>query len=167
MRALVCAAVSSLLLFAAASAEARPYSAPPATHVFPVVGAHGFGESAARFGATRGGRAHDGQDVFAEAGTPLLAVADGRVLETGNGGGRGNYVAIFDPAARRTYVYLHLRDPARVRAGSSVHVGERIGSVGCTGSCWGDHLHFEVRRGRGLTGPALDPLPLLRRWPAA
>jgi len=167
MRASVCAAVSSLLVFAAAPAEARPYSAPPATHVFPVVGAQGFGESAARFGAGRGGRAHDGQDVFAQAGAPLVAVADGRVLETGSDGGRGNYLAIFDPVERRTYLYLHMRDPARVKPGSSVAIGARIGSVGCSGSCWGDHLHFEVRRGRGLTGPALDPLPLLRRWPAA
>ena len=166
MRALTGAVVSFVLVLAA-SAEARPYAAPPATHVFPVAGSYGFGESAARFGAGRGGRAHDGQDVFAAAGTPLRAVADGLVLETGNGGGRGNYVALWDPVARHTYVYLHLRDPARVKAGDRVVMGERIGSVGCTGSCWGDHLHFEVRRGRDLAAPPLDPLPLLRRWRAS
>jgi murein DD-endopeptidase MepM/ murein hydrolase activator NlpD len=44
-----------------------------------------------------------------------------------------------------------------------VRTGERIGAVGCTGSCWGDHLHIEMRRGRGTTGRPLDPLPQLRR----
>jgi murein DD-endopeptidase MepM/ murein hydrolase activator NlpD len=38
--------------------------------------------------------------------------------------------------------------------------------VGCTGSCWGDHLHFEVRSGRGTTGESHDPLPLLERLAA-
>ena len=160
------AAVIAALLAIPAAAEARPYRAVPAPHVFPVAGSHGFGEAAARFGAGRGGRSHDGQDVFAPAGTPLLAVAGGRVLEAGDGGGRGNYVAVWDPAARRTYVYLHMREPSRVRRGDRVLAGDRLGSVGCTGSCWGDHLHFEVRRGRGLAGPPLDPLPLLRRWRA-
>ena len=56
--------------------------------------------------------------------------------------------------------------PSRVRVGENVRRGERVGAVGCTGSCWGDHLHLEVRRGKGTTGRALDPLPLLRRLAA-
>ena len=161
------AALAASALALAPGAEARPYSVTPGAQlVFPVSGPAGFGETGAKFGAARGGRSHDGQDVFAPAGTPLLAVSDGRVSETGNGGGRGNYVAIWDPAHLRTYVYLHLLEPAHVRTGDRVAAGERIGSVGCTGSCWGDHLHFEIRRGRSLAGPAIDPLPLLMRWRA-
>jgi len=54
---------------------------------------------------------------------------------------------------------------ARTRAALGVKKarGERVGSVGCTGSCFGDHLHFEVHRGRGTQAPPIDPLPLLTR----
>jgi murein DD-endopeptidase MepM/ murein hydrolase activator NlpD len=134
--------------------------------VFPVRGTVGWGESAARYGAARGGRTHEGQDVFAAAGTPLVALRAGRIVETGDDGGRGNYVAIWSRKARRTFVYLHMLHPARVGPGRRVRAGQRVGAIGCTGSCWGDHLHLEVRRGRGTTGTPLDPLPLLRRLAA-
>ena len=138
----------------------------PPEAVFPVRGKVGWGEHAARFGSWRGGHRHEGQDVFAAAGTPLLAIRDGRVVETGDDGGRGNYIAIWSRRAARTFVYLHMRRPSRFRPGDSVDAGERVGAVGCTGSCWGHHLHLEVREGRGTTGPARDPLPLLRRLAA-
>ena len=134
--------------------------------IFPVRGRVDWGEGDARFGAWRGGHVHDGQDVFAPAGTPLIAIRDGRVVETGDDGGRGNYVAIWSPAARRTFVYLHMLRPSRVRVGERVRMGQRVGAVGCTGSCWGDHLHLEIRRGDGTTGRPLDPLPTLRRLAA-
>jgi len=137
---------------------------PTPAAVHPVVGATGYGEAGARFGASRGGRAHEGQDVFAPAGTPLVAVRDGVVLETGNDGGRGNYLALFSPAAGETYLYLHMVAPSRVAVGERVSVGQRVGEVGCTGSCFGDHLHFEVRSGRGSTGAPIDPLERLLRW---
>jgi murein DD-endopeptidase MepM/ murein hydrolase activator NlpD len=131
---------------------------------FPVVGVPpDYGAADARFGADRGGHVHEGQDLFAPAGTPLVAVSDGEVVEKGDDGGRGNYVALFSPAARRTYLYLHMREPSRLEPGERVRAGGRLGRVGCTGSCWGDHLHFEARLGRGTRGRAVDPLPLLRR----
>jgi murein DD-endopeptidase MepM/ murein hydrolase activator NlpD len=141
-------------------------SPPRPAVVFPVRGRVGYGEQDARFGAWRGGHVHEGQDVFARAGTPLVAMRDGRVVETGDDGGRGNYVAIWSRAERRTFVYLHMLHPSRVQVGKRVGAGERVGAVGCTGSCWGDHLHLELRRGRGTTGRPLDPLPLLRRLAA-
>jgi murein DD-endopeptidase MepM/ murein hydrolase activator NlpD len=141
----------------------RPLVAPRPSAVFPVKGAGTFGEGAAGFGASRSGHSHEGQDVFAAEGTPLVAVRDGVVLETGNGGGRGNFVSFYSPAAGETYVYMHMSEPSRVAAGRRVNAGERVGSVGCTGSCWGDHLHFEERRGRGTQAPAVDPLALLER----
>ena len=101
--------------------------------------------------------------MFADPGTPIVSVRDGLAVEKGDDGGRGNYVAIWNRDARRTFVYLHMQRPSRVRRGERVRAGERIGAVGCTGSCWGDHLHLEVRSGRGTTGHTLDPLPLLRR----
>ena len=131
--------------------------------VFPLRARPDWGEADARFGASRGGRAHEGQDVFAPAGTPLVAIRAGRVVETGNDGGRGNYVAIWSSRVRRTYLYLHMQRPARHAPGRPGRAGQRVGAVGCTGSCWGDHLHFEIRVGRGTTGETLDPLPALRR----
>ena len=47
-----------------------------------------------------------------------------------------------------------------------MHAGQRVGGVGCTGSCWGDHLHFEIRDGREIMGEATDPLPVIRDWPS-
>jgi murein DD-endopeptidase MepM/ murein hydrolase activator NlpD len=102
--------------------------------------------------------------VFALAGTPVLTARHGIVVETGDDGGRGNYVAVFSPEHRQTYVYLHMRHPSRAKTGERVRAGDRVGAVGCTGSCFGDHLHFELRRGRGTRGAPVDPLPLLRRW---
>ena len=131
---------------------------------FPVDGAFNWGQDGARFGAGRGGRAHAGQDVFARAGTPLVAVRDGIVVEAGEGGGRGNYVGVYHPVVDRTYVYLHLQRPAPVSTGQRLRGGQRVGEVGCSGSCFGDHLHFEIRRGRDLAGQALDPMPELRVW---
>lgn len=141
-------------------AAARPEAA------FPIRGEPDWGEADARFGASRGGRSHEGQDVFAPAGTPLVAIRDARVVETGNDGGRGNYIALWSAAARRTFVYLHMLRPARLAPGDTVRMGQRVGVVGCTGSCWGDHLHFELRDGRGTTGEPHDPLPLLKRLAA-
>ena len=115
------------------------------------------------FGAWRGSRRHEGQDVFATAGTPLVAIRDGTVVEIGDDGGRGNYLAIWSPEVDRTFLYLHMRDPTPLAVGDQVEGGARVGAVGCTGSCWGDHLHLEMRAGRGTTGKPLDPLPLLRK----
>jgi murein DD-endopeptidase MepM/ murein hydrolase activator NlpD len=131
---------------------------------FPVEAAPDYGEHDARFGANRSGHMHEGQDVFAPAGTPLVAPLDGVAVEEGDDGGRGNYIALFSPSTRQTYVYLHMQRPSPLDPGDSVRSGERVGRVGCTGSCWGDHLHFEVRDGKGTTGRPRDPLPLLRRW---
>lgn len=140
--------------------EARP------TAVFPMRAEPDFGEADARFGAYRSGHMHEGQDVFAPAGTPLVAVRDGRVVEKGNDGGRGNYVAIWSREVGHTFLYLHMQRPTPFEPGDDVRMGERVGAVGCTGSCWGDHLHFEIRQGRETTAKPVDPLPVLQRLAA-
>ena len=136
----------------------------PSRPLHPVRGPIDYGEAAARFGAGRGGHVHQGQDVFAPAGTPLVAVQDAVVVETGSDGGRGNYVALYARRARQTYLYLHMQAPSPLAPGARVRRGQTVGALGCTGSCWGDHLHFEIRSGRGTSAPAIDPLPYLRRW---
>jgi murein DD-endopeptidase MepM/ murein hydrolase activator NlpD len=163
--------VSSATLFGVG-----PGTAPglPGGYVFPVGGPapHDYGEAAAKFGADRYGHAHQGQDVFAKPGTPLLAVRDGIVLDGGGGKsfyayGGGNALVIYGPADDRSYVYLHMLEPSPLRAGDKVRAGQVVGQVGCTGSCYGPHLHFEIRRGKvayGHEGKPIDPLPYLRQW---
>ena len=136
-------------------------------NAFPVRGPFNWGQQAAAFGGPRAGRSHEGQDVMSRTGTPVVAVADGSVLETGNDGGRGNYLNLYDPEQRVTYVYMHLVAPPAAKPGQKVSAGQRLGGVGCTGSCFGDHLHFEVRAGDGSEGVARDPRPLLEKWAAA
>jgi len=131
---------------------------------FPIAGEFNWGQSGARYGSPRSGHAHEGQDVFARRGTPLVAVADGRVVEMGDDAGRGNYVAIHDPVAGETYVYLHMNAPSRVLKDQQVSAGQRVGEVGCSGSCFGDHLHLEIRRGKGTTGASIDPWRAMHRW---
>jgi murein DD-endopeptidase MepM/ murein hydrolase activator NlpD len=55
-------------------------------------------------------------------------------------------------------------EPSLASTGTRVRAGRRLGAVGCTGSCFGDHLHFEIRRGRGTTGASVDPLSHLQQW---
>ncbi len=132
----------------------------------PVVGQPDYGTAANAFGAARSGHSHAGHDMFANPGTPVVAVADGSVVDAGSDGGQGNFVHVYDPEAGQTYIYMHLIEPASVKTGDQVKAGEGLGGVGCTGSCWGDHLHFEIRAGKSMAGKAHDPLPELRRWKA-
>jgi murein DD-endopeptidase MepM/ murein hydrolase activator NlpD len=130
----------------------------------PLVGAADLGTAENAFGAPRGGHLHAGQDIFAAPGTALVAVAAGVITDAGSDGAQGNYVHLYDPERDRTYVYMHLIAPSPLRTAERVRAGQRVGGLGCTGSCWGDHLHFEIRAGRGIGGDPSDPLPELRRW---
>ena len=133
-------------------------------HTFPVDGPHGARGWIGTFGAPRtGGRIHEGFDVTAACGTPLVAVRSGTVLKSASDPPlKGYYVVIKGRSERRTYLYAHLIRPAPVQAGQRVRAGTRIGTVGQTGNAASTpcHLHIEVRsRGR-----LLDPEPLLSSW---
>jgi murein DD-endopeptidase MepM/ murein hydrolase activator NlpD len=142
-------------------------------YVFPLIGHHDFGESIARFGAGRYGHVHEGQDIFGKVGEPEVAVHDSVVVDRGTvnsrySGGRGNYVAIYDQADNHSFVYMHMLHPPVVQLGDHVHAGQLLGRLGCTGSCDGPHLHFEVRIGKASLRSetkAIDPLTYLRHWP--
>ena len=103
----------------------------------------------------RWGRMHEGIDIGVPAGTPVMAAASGTVVTAGPSGGYGNYMCIQHAGSLST-CYAHLSSFA-ASAGSSVSQGEVIASSGCTGSCFGDHLHFEVR----VNGSAVDPMGYL------
>jgi murein DD-endopeptidase MepM/ murein hydrolase activator NlpD len=131
--------------------------------VFPIDGSHDMGQSPTNgFG---GGRGHQGHDMFARCGTPLVAVLDATVQFVGSQSNAGNYLVLQD-AAGQSYAYMHLRDRALVRKGDTVVAGERVGFVGQTGRATGCHLHFELWTAPGwyTGGEAIDPLPQLRAW---
>jgi murein DD-endopeptidase MepM/ murein hydrolase activator NlpD len=142
-------------------------------YVFPLRGPHDFGDKIARFGAPRSGHIHEGQDIFGKTGTQEIAVHDGIVVDRGKAtdpddGGRGNYVVIYSPSDNHSFVYMHMLKPSPVQLGDKVHSGDLVGQLGCTGSCDGPHLHFEVRIGKASLGAdtkPIDPLPFLKQWP--
>jgi murein DD-endopeptidase MepM/ murein hydrolase activator NlpD len=134
-------------------------------HVFPIQGAHDYGDEGARFGAPRAGHTHQGQDVIAACGTPLVVARGGTVKANTSQSAAGNYVVIAGDTGY-DYVYMHLRDPALPPKGSAVSTGQPIGYVGDTGDAEGCHLHFELWAPPGwYTGGApFDPLPVLLAW---
>jgi murein DD-endopeptidase MepM/ murein hydrolase activator NlpD len=136
-------------------------------HRFPLVGPFSYGGAGSRFGAPRRGHRHQGQDLAAVEGTPIVSPRGG-VVETVayQAGGAGHYAVVDARGEDRDYVFMHMRSGSvRVREGQSVRTGQRIGDVGSTGSSSGPHLHFEVWLGEWFAGGhPVDPLPLLRVW---
>jgi murein DD-endopeptidase MepM/ murein hydrolase activator NlpD len=135
---------------ASASAYAPPSSTPSASgFIWPVSGpvVSGFG--------MRWGRMHTGIDIAGGYGTPIHAAAAGRVIYAGWMDGYGNLVFI-DHGSGISTGYAHQSSLA-VSNGQTVSQGQVIGYVGCTGHCFGPHLHFEVR----VNGAPVDPLGYL------
>jgi murein DD-endopeptidase MepM/ murein hydrolase activator NlpD len=133
-------------------------------HVFPVAGPNGTRGAIGEFGAPRsGGRTHEGFDVVADCGTPLVAAASGRVRRRGYDPVLyGNYVLVHGGGERRSYFYSHLRRRAAVQPGQRVYAGQRVGAVGRTGNARtvGCHLHFEI----WVAGRPIDPEPIITQW---
>lgn len=134
--------------------------------VFPVRGPHDYGEGAAAFGAGRAGHVHQGQDVMARCGTPLVAARGGVVAMRGFQSLAGNYLVIQDLLTGQGTMYAHLREPAEVRRGQRVETGQPIGVVGETGDATACHLHFELWTAPGWYrgGQPIDPRPTLQAW---
>jgi murein DD-endopeptidase MepM/ murein hydrolase activator NlpD len=103
----------------------------------------------------RWGRMHEGIDIGVGYGTPIHAAASGRVIYAGWMSGYGNLVAT-DHGRGISTAYGH-QSRIAVSVGQIVSQGQTIGYVGCTGHCFGPHLHFEVR----INGSPVDPLGYL------
>ena len=101
------------------------------------------------FGEDRGDHIHAGIDIANSEGTPIFAAESGTIIG-GCGGGYGNCVLI-DHGGGMVTLYAH--QSSLLRSSGSVSRGEQIGYMGCTGSCTGTHLHFEVR----INGTPYDP----------
>lgn len=127
-------------------------------HIFPVNGKHTYGDG---FGA---GRNHQGQDVFADCGTKLVAARAGKVEISQFHSAAGNYVVIDGKKTDTDYAYLHMEAPSDLAEGDKVKTGEAIGRAGETGNASGCHLHFEMWDSGFQQGAPADPTPHLKRW---
>jgi murein DD-endopeptidase MepM/ murein hydrolase activator NlpD len=109
----------------------------------------------------RSGRMHNGVDIGADAGAPIVAASAGRVIFSGWKGGYGKTIDI-DHGGGVITRYAH-QSAALASRGERVVQGALIGRVGMTGSATGPHLHFEVR----VDDHARDPRPVLQERPPA
>jgi murein DD-endopeptidase MepM/ murein hydrolase activator NlpD len=136
--------------------EVVPAAALPA-QFFPVRGPHqywaGFGD----------GRGHQGADVGAPCGTPLVAVAAGTVTKSEYHPRAGNYLIIDLKRSNQDLAYMHLTELTPLKVGTPVSAGTVVGSVGDSGNASGCHLHFELWEGEYYEGGApVDPIPFLK-----
>ncbi|HEY5942806.1 MAG TPA: peptidoglycan DD-metalloendopeptidase family protein [Solirubrobacterales bacterium] len=137
-------------------------------YAFPILGNHEYGMSAGRFGAGRTGHTHQGQDVMAACGTPLVAARGGIVQYSGYQSAAGNYIVIDGRGTGYDFMYAHLLEPSLLSTGETVRTGQPIGIVGETGDAQGCHLHFEMWGPPGWYegGSPFDPLAYLQKWDA-
>ncbi len=158
-------------LLAPAAAESANVLASEYDIVFPVAAPYNYSDS---WGAPRsGGRTHQGIDIFAAKGTPVVAVADGTVTKVSIGERAGRYIVVRHNGGWRSY-YLHLDNdtpgtddglggaPADgIVVGAKVKAGDILDFVGDSGNAeeTPSHLHFEIR---DVTGFPTNPYPHLR-----
>ena len=108
-------------------------------------------------------RLHQGQDIFAPRGTPILSATDGYIIRIGENSLGGQTVSVMG-AGGRVYYYAHLDSYAEsIKEGDYVTTKKVLGYVGTTGNAAGTppHLHFGVY----AAGGAINPLPLLQDRP--
>lgn len=130
-------------------------------YAFPVSG-KGNSSIQSFWGAVRdaGKRSHEGIDIFAKRGTPVVAVADGMIARTGDHGIGGKQVWLRTGIFGKSVYYAHL-DEISVGSGAAVKTGDTLGFVGNTGNAKGGppHLHFGIYNSYG----AVNPLPFVYR----
>lgn len=132
------------LVSLAASAERRADQIAKNLWVLPTVGYH----LTARFGASGlWSSTHTGLDFAAPSGSPILAIANGVITETGYDGAYGNKTVETLPDGTEIW-YCH-QSTIGVSVGDKIIQGEQIGTLGSTGHVTGPHVHIEVRPGGG------------------
>ena len=111
------------------------------------------------FGDPRSGHTHEGLDIMAREGTPVVSPTDAVVIRTGEGDSAGNYVTTANPGDE-SFVYMHLSKIADIDEGDVLEKGDIIGYVGHTGNAVAaaPHLHFEIH---DEDGEPTDPFPRL------
>jgi murein DD-endopeptidase MepM/ murein hydrolase activator NlpD len=151
MRSALVVLLASLVVAPAASA--RPDASARLQMVWPA-----SGTVTSPYGVWRGSHLHEGIDIGMLVSLRVRAAIEGVVLSTGYESGYEGYgkIIVLNLPGPYTALYAHLSNVA-VREGEQVREGEWIGQAGCTGTCSGTHLHFEVRR----SGVPIDPMRFL------
>jgi murein DD-endopeptidase MepM/ murein hydrolase activator NlpD len=131
----------------------------PATLSVPVAGVRPEQLADTWGGPRSGGRRHQGIDIFARRGTPVLSATEGIVLSVGTNPLGGQVVWVLGPGGQRHY-YAHLDRYGDVHAGMRVLPGTIVGYVGNTGNAatTPPHLHYGIY----TAGGPIDPYPFLR-----
>jgi len=148
-----------------------PAPAPVVGGMFPVQGPYSFGGEDARFGAGRAGHVHQGQDILAAEGTPVVTPVAGIVhWRAYQAAGAGYYVVVRGDDGR-DYAFMHFQAGSTVvEKGQRVAAGQRLAGVGNTGDSDGAHLHFEIWPDgwyASADSHPIDPLPDLLAWAGA
>ena len=133
--------------------QVRPLTASWGYYIWPTEGTVSslFGPRRVSIGSSN----HQGIDISAPRGTPVVAADGGEVIFAGRFFGYGNLIRILHDNGHVTY-YAHLSS-FEVCQGERVYRGQLIGRVGMTGTASGNHLHFEIR----IDGVPVDPMPFL------
>ncbi len=139
-------------------------------HRFPLTDAFSWGGADARFGAGRPDHIHQGQDLAATEGTPIVAPYGGRISWVRYQAEGAGWYVVLDALDGRDYVFMHLEAGSiAVKAGDTVPTGKLLARVGNTGASYGAHLHFEVWTDGPwqFGGKPIDPRELLESWYAS
>lgn len=115
-------------------------------------------------GIRSGNRRHEGIDIFAAKGTPVIAATNGMVSIVGTNPLGGKVVWVVGPGAQRHY-YAHLDRYASIREGQDVMIGDTLGFVGNSGNArtTPPHLHYGIYTDSGAINPYLRLIPPWRR----
>jgi murein DD-endopeptidase MepM/ murein hydrolase activator NlpD len=148
----------------------QPAPQPPAgvgAGVFPVAGPWTWSGEDGRFGAARKSHRHEGQDILAAEGTPVVSPLPGTVAFVDHQAGGAGWYVVIDADDGRSMFFAHCQaDSIPVQRGQRVAAGQQVCRVGQTGSATGPHLHFELWEGgwRDRGGRPVDPRPQLEAW---
>jgi biotin carboxyl carrier protein len=143
----------------------KPTPPPADGGVFPVAGPHTYGDG---IGVARKGHTHQGQDLLAAQGTPVVAPLAGTVLYVDHQASGAGYYVVEHAVDGRDFFFAHCQKGSfAVTPGAAVTAGQQLCLVGHSGDARGPHLHFEIWVGGWRVdkhSQFIDPLPDLQAW---